>query len=116
MARITFKGDPVETIGGSRTERGLWLMDAWDMPKEIIDAVTEHHNPMHEGDFATYANLVYIANALLKRHGIGEGVSTNIPESLLKRYGLSDEKLEIALGTVLQGKDGLEFMAAKMAA
>jgi len=105
-----------ETIGVSHTELGLWLMDAWDMPKEIIEAVTEHHNPAHDGDFATYANLVYIANALLKRHGIGEGTSMEIPASLLQRYGLTEEQLEVALGTVLQGKEGMEFMAAKMAA
>jgi len=105
-----------ETIGVSHTELGLWLMDAWDMPKEVIQAVTEHHNPEHEGDFSTYANLVYIANALLKRHGIGEGVSMEIPASLLQRFGLTEEELEVALGTVLQGKEGLEFMAGKMAA
>lgn len=105
-----------ETIGVSHTELGLWLMDAWDMPKEIIQTVTEHHNPKHEGDFATYANLVHIANALLKRHGIGEGESVDVPTELMQRYGLSEADLEAALGTVLQGKDGLEFMAAKMAA
>lgn len=105
-----------ETIGVSHTELGLWLMDAWDMPKEIIQAVTEHHNAEHESDFSTYANLVYIANALLKRHGIGEGVSMDIPDSLLQRFGLTEEELEAALGTVLQGKEGLEFMASKMAA
>lgn len=105
-----------ETIGISHTELGLWLMDAWDMPKEVVRAVTEHHNPEHEGDFSTYANLVFIANALLKRHGIGEGVSVAIPRTLLDRYGLSDEQLEVALGTVMQGREELEFVAAKMAA
>lgn len=105
-----------ETIGVSHTELGLWLMDAWDMPKEVIEAVTEHHNPDHEGDFATYANLVYMANALLKRNGIGEGVSMEIPQSLMDRFGLTEEQLEAALGAVLQGSEGLEFMATKMAA
>ncbi|MGM0595243.1 MAG: HDOD domain-containing protein [Pseudomonadota bacterium] len=104
-----------ETIGVSHTELGLWLMDAWDMPKEVIATVTEHHDPKSDGDFSTYANLVYIANALLKRHGIGDGESMEIPAELKERFGLSDEQLEIALGSVLEGREGLEFMAAKMA-
>lgn len=105
-----------ETIGVSHTELGLWLMDAWDMPREIAEAVTEHHNPAHSGDFSTYANLVYIANALLKRHAIGDGVEVAIPQSLLDRFGLSHEQIEAALGSVLQGRAELDFMAAKMAA
>jgi HD-like signal output (HDOD) protein/prolyl-tRNA editing enzyme YbaK/EbsC (Cys-tRNA(Pro) deacylase) len=105
-----------ETIGVSHTELGLWLMDAWDMPKEVIDAVTEHHNPAHRGDYSVYANLVYIANALLKRHGLGDGETTEIPPKLLQRLGLSEATLEAALETVLGDKDGLEFMACKMAA
>lgn len=105
-----------ETIGVSHTELGVWLMDAWDMPKEVIDAVTEHHNPEHQGDYAVYANMVYIANALLKRHGIGDGESMEIPAALLQQYGLDEMQLEVALGTVLGDKEGLEFMAGKMAA
>ena len=105
-----------ETIAVSHAELGLWLMDAWDMPKEIVEAVREHHNPQHRGDYSVYANIVYIANALLKRHGIGDAESMEIPQELMQRFGLDDEKLELALATVLEGRDGLEFMAAKMAA
>jgi HD-like signal output (HDOD) protein/prolyl-tRNA editing enzyme YbaK/EbsC (Cys-tRNA(Pro) deacylase) len=105
-----------ETIAVTHTELGLWLMDAWDMPKEINEAVSEHHNPGHRGDYAVFANLVFIANALLKRHGIGDAESMEIPPALLQRFGLDDEKLELALANVLAGREGLEFMAAKMAA
>jgi HD-like signal output (HDOD) protein/prolyl-tRNA editing enzyme YbaK/EbsC (Cys-tRNA(Pro) deacylase) len=105
-----------ETIAVSHTELGLWLMEAWDMPKEICEAVSEHHNAGHRGDNAVFANLVYIANALLKRHGIGDADSTEIPEALKQRFGLDDEKLELALANVLQGREGLEFMAARVAA
>ncbi|MCW8829352.1 MAG: HDOD domain-containing protein [Gammaproteobacteria bacterium] len=105
-----------ESIGVSHTEMGLWLMEAWDMPKAISEAVIGHHNPAHSGDFSTYANLVYIANALLKRHGIGEGADMVIPPELPARFGLSEAQLEAALASVLQGREELEFMAARMAA
>ena len=105
-----------EAIAVSHSELGLWLMEAWDMPKEITEAVSEHHNAEHSGDYSVFANLVYIANALLRRHGIGDAESMEIPEALLKRFGLDDEKLELALANVLEGREGLEFMATKMAA
>lgn len=105
-----------EVVGVCHTEMGLWLMDAWDMPREIATAVSGHHDAELEGDFSIFANLVYVANALLKRHGIGEGDSMSIPADLLQRIGLNEEQLEAALGSVLKDKEGLDFMASKMAA
>lgn len=105
-----------ETIGVSHTELGLWLMDAWDMPRELIEAVREHHNPHHHSDFSVYANLVYIANALLKRHGIGDAADTHIPDALLSRVGLDSVRVEMALATVMEDNEGLDFMAHRMAA
>ncbi len=103
-----------EAVGVTHTEMGVWLMDAWDLPREIINAVSGHHDPEFHNAFSTYANLIYIANALLKRHGIGDAPGTDIPEKLLKEFKLTEEQCEAALATVLQGKDGLDFVAARM--
>lgn len=105
-----------ESIGVTHTDLGMWLMQSWEMPTEIIEAVSGHHDPARRGDFSTYANLVYIANALLKRHGIGEGESEEIPASLCERFGLGEEQFEAALATVFQGREELEIMAVRMAA
>ncbi len=105
-----------EEIGVSHNELGLWLMDAWDMPVEIVEAVREHHNPEHRSDFSDYANLVYVANVLLKRHGIGDAETMTLPVELLQHLGLDELKAEVALANVLESRDGLEFMARKMAA
>lgn len=106
----------LNTIGVSHTELGRWLMDAWELPREVTEAVTEHHNADFEGDYAVYANLVYMANALLLRHGIGDGESEEIPEHMLQRYGLNEQQLEEALTAVFSDKEGLELIAGKMAA
>lgn len=103
-----------EAVGVTHTEMGVWLMDAWDMPREIVDTVSGHHDAEFRSSYSTYANLVYIANALLKRHGIGDAPSIEIPQSLMKEFDLSEEQLEAALATVLQGKEGLDFVAGKM--
>lgn len=103
-------------LGVSHTEMGLWLMEAWDMPREICETVSGHHNPELTGDYTIYANLVFVANALLKRHGIGDSPVDEVPASLLARIGLNTEQLEQALEAVLAGQENLDFMVAKMAA
>lgn len=105
-----------ELLGVTHTELGLWLMDAWNMPKEIVETVREHHNSEFRGDYAIYPNLVNVANRLLKRFGMGDAVSIELPAELLDTLGIDEVQAEAALGTVLQMRDGLQFMARKMAA
>lgn len=105
-----------EVMGMTHTELGLWLVEAWDMPVEIVEAVREHHDPTYEGDYAVYPHLVYLANALLKRYGIGDSETEEMPADLLQRVGISQEKAEAALESVMAGHEALEFMAGKMAA
>jgi HD-like signal output (HDOD) protein len=105
-----------EALGLTHAELGLWLMEEWNMPREIIEAVREHHNAGYRGDFAVYPNLVHIANVLLKRHGIGDADSMLMPPGLLESVGLDEVQAEAALGTVLESRESLEFIAKKMAA
>lgn len=105
-----------ELLGVTHTEMGLWLMDAWNMPKEIVETVREHHNGNYSGDYAIYPNVVHLANRLLKRFGIGDAANTDLPQELLDAVGVTEEQAEAALGTVLQMREGLQFMARKMAA
>ncbi len=106
----------LKALGVTHGELGSWLMEAWEMPREIIEAVGEHHDPDHYSDYSVYANLVLIANRLLSRHGIGEAESSELPAELLARLGLSEAAAERALEQVLSDAEGLEFMARKMAA
>jgi HD-like signal output (HDOD) protein len=105
-----------EVLGVTHTELGLWLMEAWDMPREIIEAVREHHNPQYHSDYSEYANLVCLSNQLLRRLGIGDAETMDISPSLLDALGLNEVQAEAALGTVLGGRENLEFIARKMAA
>ncbi len=105
-----------ELVGVTHTEMGLWLMDAWNLPREIVETVREHHNGEYRGDYAIYPNLVHIANRLIKRFGMGDATGIDLPADLLESVGLTEEQAEAALGTVLQMREGLQFMARKMAA
>lgn len=105
-----------ELLGITHAEMGEHLMGVWNMPRELVEAVRYHHDPAYRSDFAAYANLVCLANRLLYRHGSGDERSTTLPKKLLADAGLTEEQAEAALQKVLADREGLSFMARKMAA
>jgi len=79
-----------DVIEMGHAQMGSWLMDAWGLPTEVCTTVREHHND-YEGEHDVYVNLVKIANRLLKRVGIGDENSEEIPQHLLEKLGLNEE-------------------------
>lgn len=106
----------MKVMGVTHVQLGVWLMESWNMPEEIIDTVREHRNPDYESATSKYANLVCLANRLLKRFDLGDADSMDLTPDLLAKLGLDDMQVEVTLGGILQSRDGMEFMAAKMVA
>ena len=108
-----------ELLDVGHHEVGEWLMQAWRMPGEVINAVAHHHDPHYDGVHAVYPNLVLTANRLLAAHGIGEGrVGEESPlplEGLLERLELHREPMDRVVDELLVGRGNLDDMAARMA-
>lgn len=68
-------------------------MQAWGLPNEIVIAARYHHDPDYAGEHCLFANLIYLANALLKEYGLGDADSIDLPKSLLDRYQLNSGKI-----------------------
>jgi len=103
-------------LGTTHTEIGTWLMQAWDMPEELIVTVKEHHNLHYEGPHAEYALLLNLSERLLKMHGMSDADTDEIPEELLNQLGLNEEDAIIIMDEVLQGSDILSEMAVSVRA
>lgn len=114
--RILGMGHAKHILGMGHAQIGTWLMQSWDMPTEVIVTVREHHNKDFDGDFALYPQLVQVANRLLKRHGLGDAESGELPAQLLEATYMSEELAERVLGQMLEGCDGLDFIANQIAA
>jgi HD-like signal output (HDOD) protein len=91
-------------------------MEEWGMPQEIADVAREHHNPAFRGDFALYANLVYLANTMLTRQGMGSAAERQLPAGLAEAAWLDDSLVEAAYGEVVASRGSLERMATKFSA
>lgn len=103
-------------LGTNHMEIGAWLMQAWNMPPEIIVAIGEHHTPAYAGPHAEYAKLVMLADILLKSHEIGDSATTELPLDILDSLGINEDHALGILDKTIQGRDELESMARQLAA
>jgi len=97
-----------EMMGADHQEIGAWLLRRWNLQEEIVVAVAEHHHPRFDQAHAPYAHTVLLADCLLKRHGIGDAPSDELPEDLLSGLNLSEEDAEAALEAVMAAAPDLE--------
>lgn len=91
---------------------GAWLMEAWQLPEEIVIAVREHHNENYQEVHAVYPQLVFLADRLLKAYNIGDAVDAQIPPALLDSLGIGEYQAMTITGKIMEGSEGLESMAS----
>ncbi|ALO47654.1 HDOD domain-containing protein [Pseudohongiella spirulinae] len=101
-------------IGISREQISAWLMQAWNMPEEISAALRYQQDASYTGDHSTYANLIFIAMRLLRRHGIGDAPPESIPDELYARLGLTAERCEAIIENIVNSDD-IALIADQMA-
>jgi len=105
-----------KVLGVTHSEVGGWLMEAWDMPGELLIAVREHHDPEYSESHATYANLALLSNRLLSTVDVGDELNDELPNSILKRLGMDSAKVLAIFEKLLKDREGLDYMAVQMAA
>lgn len=94
---------------------GAWLMEAWQLPEEIVVAVREHHNENYQEVHAVYPQLVFLADRLLKGYNIGDAVDAQIPPALLDLLGIGEYQAMTITGRIMDGCEGLDHMASSFA-
>lgn len=106
----------LELLNIDHTITGAWLMQAWNMPPEIITCIQEHHNENYDGDKKTYIQVILLADRLLKSMDIGEAECTDLPESILTELSLTPHQLHDCLETLFRETDSLDTIANSIAA
>jgi len=105
-----------QLLGVTHMEIGAWLMEAWNMPQEIVVVQRAHHDPGYAGPHANYVHLVGLVDRLLKGHDLGDAASDEIPADLLATLGLGEaEAIEVLQETMENQKD-LDTMARQLVA
>lgn len=105
-----------DLLGIDHTELGGWLMQAWQIPREITLSVARHHNESYVGEHGIYVKLVQLSDRLLKMHNMSDAESDELPDYLIEQLGLSEEQIFHIMDDVLQGSDTLNAMAMALTA
>jgi HD-like signal output (HDOD) protein/prolyl-tRNA editing enzyme YbaK/EbsC (Cys-tRNA(Pro) deacylase) len=95
---------------------GAWLMHRWAMPPEVVVAQAEHHNEAYRGEYGVYPALVLVGDRMLRRVGLGDGDSSDLPAELLLWLGLDEDLITDVFARVVERSEGLDAMAASIAA
>jgi len=105
-----------QVLGLNHTELGVWLLEAWNLPGELMIAVKEHHNPDYCDTHSVYPNLVLVSNRLLSTLSMGDERTDALPQNILKELNLTEDSIQEIFSMIMNNKDGLDYMAMQMAA
>lgn len=101
-------------LGVGHDQIGAWLLEAWELPPEVIAAVKFHHQEEYQSEYAVYSNLVFLATRLLKRHEIGDAEEITLSPKLLTSLGLQEEEVLQALDYVISQREDLNLLASQL--
>jgi len=80
----------LQLLGVRHEQLGMWLMQAWGLPEEVIITAREHHYPDYEGHHSTYSKLALLADRALARHQLGDDNNCEMPKEILASLGLTE--------------------------
>ncbi len=89
-----------KVLGLSHPALGAWTLGRWGLPSPIVEAVEFHHHPTRAQTSFDLAAIVYLANILAHRSGIGSGGDTMMREMdpmILEYFSLTESDMR-ALG------------------
>lgn len=101
-------------LGVTREQLGSWLLRLWDMPEEVCVALRFQSEGGYKEAEYEYANLLFIAQRLLRKHRIGDAPLEDIPAEVYERLYLDPEKAELAIAEMLESSAELNMMVANM--
>lgn len=96
-------------FGADHAEMGGQILERWNLPTELTDAVRFHHAP--EFGATSLPTLIHVGNCCAKVHAASRGweeFEEALQPHALERLGLSRWKIEDCWGDVLQSMDEIE--------
>lgn len=103
-------------IGITRDQLAAWLMRLWTLPEEVCVGLRYQNDADYDGPHHAYANIMFVAMRLLRRHGIGNAPVESIPAEMFERLHLDPEKAVLAIQNVIDASDEITTIAAGLAA
>ncbi len=105
-----------QVLGIDHAALGARLLEAWNLPHEVVVTAREHHREDYVGPHAVYSSLALITDRMLKTHDIGDAQDVALPAEIMAALGLDEFKVLGVMSRILQGCASLDTMARQLAA
>lgn len=106
---ISFDSAEKDVLGFTHAELGARVLEKWNFPEEIVDAIEFHHDPK-EAKFKPLAGLVHLGDMATIMLGVGlgsDGLFYPLDENVFDSVGLSGENFEKLFGKISANLDVL---------
>ena len=81
-------------IGFTHTQVGGYLLKQWKLPKNLIESVYYHHNPMSSKVYPSFSSIIHLADITATAMELGNGGEYYVPDIDKKAWaqsGLADD-------------------------
>lgn len=102
-------------LGVGREVLASALLEQWELPEPICDAIRFQHANDYRGSNASYVNLLRVARQALGNQGITDLPPAELHTTLADaRLGISDVQLDNVITLIRDSRDQLDGLAAAM--
>jgi len=97
-AKLSYVEVEEKVIGYNHATVGGFLAKTWNLPKDLVEAISYHHSPSNAPTYGELASVVHVANGLASILGVGGGVDSflnPIQQEALDTLNLKETHLEL---------------------
>jgi putative nucleotidyltransferase with HDIG domain len=108
---VSFDRAEEAILGMNHAQAGAAVLDRWEFPKAMVDAVRLHHDPEHEPASDVAAAIIHVADSLAYVQGVGSGIDGLryiACETTMRRIGITHSALEYVASVTLDRMVELE--------
>ena len=90
-----------QVLGATHADVGAWLFEKWNLSKGLVETTRCHHNPALASDNPKFAEIIHVADILVRAIRFGSGGDNKIPaisESAWNSLGLQNGEMDDLLG------------------
>lgn len=96
-AKLSYVELEEKVIGFNHATVGGFLAKNWNLPNDLVESISYHHEPSSSKTHSELASVVHVANGVASTLGIGGGVDSflnPIKQEALDRLSLKESTLE----------------------
>jgi HD-like signal output (HDOD) protein len=68
-----------QVLGATHADVGAWLFERWNLSRGLIETVRCHHNPALAAETSKFAEIIHVADVLVRALRFGNGGDARIP-------------------------------------